>query len=231
MDETFGPEYVRPAQLNCSRCGCCTAALCEKGWNSFLRCFGHVGDEFRYAVHGCPCSAEMTKHTASWRMAQVRVTRMARELPIVLEAKTLLRGLVAGSNTEDAEGVFPQLRLRGLGQLVHGLPAAITALGHTYLAARDDVRATTAVRVVDVGKEARTVLVEVAAWRPDEPVPVLLDQITSDSGLDVDSLPDRWLTADANCHAEHTDCLVLTAFRPSGPLPQGRMPASGGDVE
>ncbi|MFD3608973.1 hypothetical protein ACFWXA_13030 [Streptomyces atroolivaceus] len=229
MDEPFGPEYVRPAQPDCPRCGCCTAVLCEKGRSSLLRCQGHVDDKHRETVYGCPCSAETTKHTASWRMAQVRVTRMARELPILPEAEAMLRALAAGSTTADEEGVFPQLKLRGLGQLVHGLPG-ITPLGHTYLAAREDVRAATAVRVVDVDKKARTARVEVAAWRPDEPVTVLLDQIISDSGLDVDSLPDRWLTAEANCHAEHADRLVLTGFQPSGALPQGWMPVSGGGV-
>ncbi|MGW6391123.1 hypothetical protein ACWFR1_11600 [Streptomyces sp. NPDC055103] len=229
MDEPFGPEYVRPAQADCPRCGCCTAVLCEKGRNSLLRCQGHVDDKHRETVYGCPCSAETTKHTASWRMAQVRVTRMAREMPLVPEAEALLRVLASGSTTADDEGVFPQLKLRGLGQLVHGLPA-ITPLGHTYLAARADERAATAVRVVDVDKKARTARVEVAAWRPDEPVTVLMDQITSDSGLDVDSLPDRWLTAEANCHAEHADRLVLTGFRNSAPLPAGWVRVDGGDV-
>ncbi|MFF2940256.1 hypothetical protein ACFVSQ_10475 [Streptomyces niveus] len=229
MDEPFGPEYVRPAQPDCSRCGCCTAALCEKGRNSILRCNGHVGDEFRDTVIGCPCSAETTKHTAAWRTAQVRVTRMARELPVVPEAEALLRTLAKGA-AEDTDGVFPQLKLRGLAQLVHGLPG-ITSLGHTYLAAKDDVRAAVAVLVVDVDKKARTARVEVAAWRPDKPVTVLLDQIVTDSGLDVDSLPGRWLEAEANCHADHADKLVLTGFRNSAPLPQGWMPTSGGDVE
>ncbi|MEU2487126.1 hypothetical protein ABZ593_21265 [Streptomyces sp. NPDC012617] len=229
MDETFGPEYVRPAQSDCSRCGCCTAALCERGRTSLLRCQGHVDDGHRETVYGCPCSAETTKHTASWRMAQVRVTRMARELPLVGEADALLRALAAGRAAEDTEGAFPQLKLRGLGQIVNGLPA-ITPLGRTYLAAKDDVRAATAVRVVDVDAKARTVRVEVAAWRPDEPVTVLMDQITTDSGLDVDSLPGRWLTADANCHAADADRLVLTGFRNSAPLPAGWMGVDGGDA-
>jgi hypothetical protein len=163
-------------------------------------------------------------------MAQVRVTRMARELPLLPEAEGLLRALAAGSTSEDAEGVFPQLKLRGLGQLVHGLPA-ITALGRTYLAAKDDVRAATAVHVLDVDKKARTARVEVAAWRPDEPVTVLLDQIISDSGLDVDSLPGRWLTADANCHAPDADRLVLTGFRNAAPLPAGWMRVDCGEAQ
>ena len=229
MDEPFGPEYVRPAQPDCPRCGCCTAALCERGRNSILRCNGHVDDEHRKTVGACPCSAETTKHTAAWRMAQVRVTRMARELPVVPEAEALLRALAKGP-AEDSEGQFPQLQLRGLGQLVHGLPA-ITPLGHTYLATRDDVRGDVPVLVVDVDKKARTARVEVAAWRPDEQVTVLLDQLVSDTGLDVDSLPNRWLEAEANCHADHADQLVLTGFRDSAPQPQAEMPMSGGDVE
>ncbi|WP_434593470.1 hypothetical protein [Streptomyces sp. A5-4] len=226
MDESFGPEYVRPAQPDCSRCGCCTAALCEKGRNSLLRCSGHTSDETRPMVLECPCSGESTKHTASWRMAQVRVTRLASELPIVAEAEALLRALAGGSTSEDAEGVFPQLQLRGLARLVSGIPA-ISPLGFTYLAARDDVRAGAVVRVVDIDKVARTARVEVVAWRPDEPVTVLLDQIVSDSGLDVDSLPGRWLSAEANCHADTADRLVLTGFRADAPLPAGWMRVGG----
>jgi hypothetical protein len=113
---------------------------------------------------------------------------------------------------------------------VHDIPA-ITALGHTYLAAKDDVRDATAIRVVDVDKKARTARVDVAGWRPDEPVTVLLDQIVADSGLDADSLPDRWLEAEANCLADHADKLVLTGFRTSARLPLEWKRTGGGDAE
>ncbi|MEC3995243.1 hypothetical protein VSR01_17540 [Actinacidiphila sp. DG2A-62] len=229
MDESFGPEYVRPAQPDCPRCGCCTAALCEKGRHSIMRCNGHVDDEHREMVGGCPCSAETTRHTAAWRAAQVRVTRMAHEMPVDQAAEDLLRALAKGPAEADDE-VFRQLKFRGLAQLVHGIPA-ITPLGHTYLASKDDVRAPAAVQVLDVDKKTRTARVEVAPWRPDEPVTVLLDQLVTDTGLDVDALPGLWLAADANCHADHADKLVLTGFRQAAPLPQGWMDTSGGDVE
>lgn len=219
MDEPFGPEYVRPAQPDCQRCGCCTAALCETGRHSLLRCQGHVDAEHRETVYGCPCSAETTRYTAAWRMAQVRVTRMARELPVGAEAEAMLRVLAEGGTASDLEHVFPQLKVRGLGQIINGLPS-IAPLGHVYLAAKDGVRAATTVRVLDVDKKTRTARVEVAAWRADEPVTVLMYQITTDSGLDVDSLPGRWLTADANCDVPDADRLVLTAFR-TAPLPAG----------
>ncbi|MEU6929030.1 hypothetical protein AB0A05_07680 [Streptomyces sp. NPDC046374] len=227
MEEPFGPEYVRPAQPDCGRCGCCTAALCERGQHSPLRCYGHVDTEHRTTVEHCPCSAETTRHTTAWRMAQIRATRLAREQPLVAEVEELLRALAKGVQIEDPEELFPQLTLRGLGQLVHGMPA-ITSLGHTYLAARDDIRETTVVQVLDVDLKTRTARVEVAAWRPGELVTVLMDQIANDSGLNVESLPGRWLEAEANCGAENADRLALTAFRNSAPLPSGWVRVDGG---
>lgn len=235
MDESFGPEYLRPAQADCPRCGCCTAALCEKGRTSFLGCRGHVDEGHRETVTGCPCSAETTRDTAAWRMAQVRVTRLAAELPLTAEAEALLRGLATGRVGADWGELLPQLRVRGLVQLVHGMPA-ITQLGYTYLAARDDVREVTAVRVVEVDRKRRTARVAVPAWRPDELVTVLLDQVLSDSGLDLGSLPGRELAASANCAAESADRLVLTGFRdtapaaPAAPVVEAGAGAGGGDA-
>ncbi|WNI31456.1 hypothetical protein [Streptomyces sp. ITFR-6] len=200
MDESFGPEYVRPAQADCSRCGCCTAALCEKGRNSVRRCAGSTTDEHRTTVDGCPCSAETTQRTAAWR-------------PV-----------------EDPNSLFPQLKLRGLGQLVHALPA-ITPLGHTYLAALDDARAPASVRVVDVDMKSRTAQVEVTAWRTDELATVLVDLIASDTGLNIDALPGSWLVAEANCHADSHDRLVLTGFRKQVSPPAGWMGTGGGGGE
>ncbi|GGZ23867.1 hypothetical protein GCM10010387_16390 [Streptomyces inusitatus] len=225
MDEPFGPEYIRPAQKDCPRCSCCTEALCQRGRDSVMRCVGHTGDEARETVSGCPCSAETTRHTAAWRAAQVRVTRMARELPLAPEAEALLREMAKGAHAEDPAGMFPELELRGLGQLVHARPA-ITPLGHTYLRGRDDIREATAVRVIDIDTKARLARVEVVAWLPGVPVTVLMDQIASESGLDVDSLPGRWLDVEANCGAED-DELVLTAFRASAPLPEDWMSGEG----
>ncbi|MET9321911.1 hypothetical protein ABZX75_17215 [Streptomyces sp. NPDC003038] len=230
MDEPFGPEYVRPAQADCERCECCTAALCERGQISVLRCYGHVDPEHRATVENCPCSAETTRHTAAWREAQVRVTLLARDLPLATEEEDLLRALAKGAHVEDPDELFPQLKVRGLAQLVHGLPA-ITPLGHTYLAARDDERAVTAVQVRDVDMKARTAQVTVSAWWSEAPVTVLVDQIVSEAGVDIDSLPGRWLEAEANWLAESPDRLVLTGFRKSSQVPTGSMRADGGTGE
>ncbi|MDX2919690.1 hypothetical protein [Streptomyces sp. NE06-03C] len=215
MIETFGPECVRPAQRDCPRCTCCTAVLCERGRTSIRRCYGLTSEETRTAVEFCPCSAASTRHTASWRMEQVRATRLARELPLAHDVEELLRAMAAGARVEDPDELFPQLKLRGLAQLVHGLPA-ITPLGHTYLAARDDVRSPTGVRVVDVDLKARTVQVEVPAWRPDETVTVLLDQVLVDTGFPDDMLSGRWFEAEANYETSDADRLVLTSFRATG---------------
>ena len=212
MDELDGPEYLRPAPKDCPRCGCCSEDLCAKGRNSVRRCYGHTADQTREIVAACPCSSEWTKHTAAWRTAQVRVTRLARELPVVEEALTLLRELARGAHAKDPNDMFPQLRLRGLAQQVSGL-FAITPHGHTYLAALDDVRAQVPVLVLDVDKPTRTARVEVRAWKPGQAVTVLLDQITTDTVMDPDALPGWWLEAEANVEVEHVDRLVLTHFR------------------
>lgn len=227
MDEPFGPEYVKPQGKDCPDCLCCTEALCERGRNSVLECAGHTPAEHHATVSGCPCSAAKTPKTASWRASQVRVTRMARELPLGQEAELLLRALADGRTVDDDGVLFPQLTVRGLADL-DGLRPVVTELGRTYLAGRDDVRADTPVHVVDVDAASRTARVEVAAWQADQPVTVLLDQVLSDSGLDVDSLPGRWLTAEANCHADDTDRLVLTGFRKSEELPAGWMSVGEG---
>jgi hypothetical protein len=217
--ETFGPQYVRPAQKDCPDCGCCTEDLCERGRNSVRRCTGLTHADFRDTVSGCPCSAEATTHTAAWRAAQVRVTRQATELPVTADAEALLRALAQdGPVVQDRAGLLPSLQVRGLMRFVDSRPQ-ITGLGRTYLAARDDVRSVTAVRVVCVDQMARTAEVEVAAWNSDEPVTVLLDQIVTDTGVPADQMVGRWLAADANCHASTVDDLVLTSFRVPVPLP------------
>jgi hypothetical protein len=220
VDEPFGPEYLRPTQKDCPRCSCCTEALCERGRNSPLECRGHTPAELQETVTGCPCSAETTRHTAAWRAAQVRVTRMAREKPLPPEVEGLLRALAGGQVVDDPDGLFAQARAYGLAQSI-ALRPVLTPLGRTYLAAKDDVRSTTAVRVRDVDTATRTARVNVASWRPTEPVTVLLDQIVSDSGVDAGSLPGRWLEAEANSQAEDADRLVLTGFRVAGPQAAG----------
>ncbi|WP_284576650.1 hypothetical protein [Streptomyces sp. 2P-4] len=186
---------------------------------------GLTPEEHRETVHGCPCSAESTRGTAAWRIAQVRATRLARELPLTGDVEALLRSMAAGARVEDPDGLFPQLKVRGLGQLVHGMPA-ITPLGHTYLAGRDDVRSVTGVRVVDVDMQTRTARVEVPAWRPDETVTVLLDQVLSDTRFPPDLVAGRWFEAEANYEAPSAERLVLTYFRAAVPAE-----AAAADVE
>lgn len=226
MDELDGPEYFRPAQKECLRCGCCSENLCAKGRTSVRRCHGLTAEEARDVVAACPCSSEWTKQTAAWRNAQVRVTRLARELPVEEDAVTLLRALSRGAHAEDPNGMFPQLRLRGLAQMVSGLHA-ITPHGHTYLAALDDVRTRVPVLVLDMDKATRTARVEVRAWKPGEAVTVLLDHVTNDTVMDADALPGRWLEAEANPEVEHPDRLVLTHFRtvPPALMRRGWLPA------
>ncbi|WP_432001546.1 hypothetical protein [Streptomyces sioyaensis] len=216
MDESFGPEYVRPAQKDCPRCACCTVDLCDRGRDSIMQCAGLTPAEHKGTVRGCPCSAVTTPRTAAWRAAQVRVTLLARELPVSEQAEDVLRALADSREVDtDDGGLLPQLTARGLAEL-QGLRPVITELGRTYLAARGDVRSRAVVEVVDVDRRARTARVTVAAWRPDEPVTVLLDQITSDTGLDADMLPGRLLEAEANTEAPTADRLVLTGLRAGG---------------
>ncbi|MEU1815209.1 hypothetical protein ABZ543_08420 [Streptomyces roseifaciens] len=216
MDETFGPQYLRPSQKACPNCWCCSEALCERGRNSVARCVGFTPPEHRVTVHNCPCSAETTKHTLAWRSAQVRVTRWATEHPLLPEAENLLRTLAAGYEALDPGNLFPQLKFRGLADVLDR--PVITALGRTYLAARDDTRAATAVLVVAIGTKTRTARVDVPAWKPDTPVIVPVDQITNDTRLNAGALLGRWLQADANLSASDADNLVLTSFR-IGPPP------------
>ncbi|MFJ6014533.1 hypothetical protein [Streptomyces sp. NPDC092952] len=163
-------------------------------------------------------------------MAQVRVTRLARELPLVPDATLLLRTLAAGHEGAEAPSeLVAQLKIRGLVQILDLRPA-ITELGHTYLAATDDVRTDTNVCVIDVDRRARTVQVEVPAWRDGELATVLLDQVVGDSGLDAVMLSGRWLVAEANLSALDHDRLVLTGFRSAAPLPAGGVAVDGGEA-
>ncbi|MEV6565943.1 hypothetical protein [Streptomyces kronopolitis] len=216
MDEPFGPEYVWPPQKDCPNCECCTIDLCDRGRDSVMACASLTPAEHQATVHGCPCSAATTPHTAAWRAAQVRVTCLARDLPLRDEAEDLLRALADDRDMDtDDGGLVPQLTVRGLAQL-QNLRPVITPLGRMYLAARDGVRSRAVVEVIDVDRRARTARVVVAAWRPDEPVTVLLDQVTSDTDLDADTLPGRLLEAEANTQAPDVERLVLTGFRAGG---------------
>ncbi|MFD3978359.1 hypothetical protein ACFWR6_07200 [Streptomyces griseus] len=226
--EPFEPEYVRPAQQPCPDCACCTAALCERGRHSLQRCAGHVGDAMRATVAECVCSAASTARTAAWMLDQVRITRLAREAPIREDAMALLRDLVAGGAAEAWPDTVQQLTVRNLAEIVDEV-LGVTGRGRTYLAAVDAVRKASPIRVVDVNAKRRLALVEVAEWRAGERVPVLLDQLTTDTGIPAEGLTLRWLEADANVEAATVDDLVLTAFRPMSPMAP-KWEAVGGDV-
>ncbi|OKI34956.1 hypothetical protein A6A29_16145 [Streptomyces sp. TSRI0281] len=197
------------------------------------RCVGHVSDVLRGTVAECVCSATATAGTAAWMLERVRITRIAREAPVREDATILLRALVAG----DAAQAWPdtvqqltvqQLTVRNLAEIVDEMPKA-TVRGRKYLSAVDDIRVASPIRVVDVNTKRRLAQVEVSAWQADERVPVLLDQLTTDTGIPAEGLTLRWLEADANVEAKSVDELVLTAFRPMGPTPP-KWTAVGGDV-
>ncbi|MFJ3100306.1 hypothetical protein [Streptomyces sp. NPDC086835] len=219
MTETFGPEYVRPAAKVCPNCPCCTAALCEKGATSILECFGHTASrDTLETVAGCPCSSEETQGTAAWRAGKLRATMRAELKPLAVDVEAALRAIAAGTAVpEHAEQMTPLTQLRYVG-FIDSLPA-ITELGATYLAARDEPRFTTPVEVELVDVNARTARVIVVGWSLTEPATVLLDQLTSATGLKAEELPGKFLEANANCYTEHADDLVLTNITLAPPLP------------
>ncbi|MFI0827196.1 hypothetical protein ACH4Q7_22385 [Streptomyces roseolus] len=233
MRETFGPEYVRPAQIECPDCSCCSRDLCVRGRSSLRRCEGHTSDEAQRTVHGCPCSAETTKDTAAWRLAAVRVVRMAREQRLPEHAEALLTALVEvrPPGGEPLPNVvvqqFAALKSRRLAEHVDGVPAA-SELGRLYLRARHDTWTATDVQVVDVDVKARTAKVECPAWKHGL-VTVLLDQLLGESGLELDGLSGQWVTVDANLEAR-TEDLVLVGFRRTTPtVPQWMRIGADGD--
>ncbi|WTW95463.1 hypothetical protein OG216_19670 [Streptomycetaceae bacterium NBC_01309] len=220
MNESFGPEYVRPPQADCPDCDCCSAALCAKGRSSLMQCLGHVATDLRGTVANCACSAETTKHTASWRAAHIRATRLATEMPLAPEAEAVLRDLASGTVGANFSSMETPLRMRGLLRFVQGKPV-LTAFGAAYLAARDGDRTRVLVKVVDVDTVNRIAQVEVTGWPVDEPVPVLLDLLRSDTGMNAEQLSGRCLEADANVDAPDVDRQVLTRFRVPAAVPGG----------
>ncbi|MBT2453326.1 hypothetical protein [Streptomyces sp. ISL-86] len=227
MDEPFGPEYVRPAQPDCPRCGCCTANLCAKGATSVLECFGLTSEDARATVQGCPCSSEETRGTAAWRAGKLRVTMHATaDCPLAVDVEAALRAVAAGEDvTEHAEQITP-LSLRRYVGFEDSRPV-ITELGATYLAARDEPRFTTPVEVEKVDAVAKTARVIVVGWSLSDPVTVLLDQLIGATGLKAEELPGRFLEANANCYTKHADDVVLTDVHLAPPLPAAWI---GGDV-
>jgi hypothetical protein len=223
MTEPFGPECVRPAQPDCPNCECCTAALCAKGRTTILECFGFTSEDTRETVRGCPCSSETTRGTVSWRAGKLRVTVHATgPRPLAVDVESVLRAVAAGEDVfEHALQVTP-LTMRRYVAFENNMPA-LTELGATYLAARDDDRFPTAVEVEAVDVATRTARVVVVGWSLTDGVTVLLDQLLSATGLQPQELPGRFLEATANCRTEHADDLVLTNVQLAPPLPAGWM--------
>ncbi|MFD6935301.1 hypothetical protein ACFWAP_03965 [Streptomyces goshikiensis] len=229
MAEPFGPEYLRPAQKDCPRCGCCTAPLCARGQHSLTGCAAHADEPHRETVGGCPCSAETTKRTAAWRLAQIRVTKLAREKPLLPPMERLLRALVEDPMAPDPHSLFVQLEALRLATRVHDLPA-VTQLGRRYLTAREEPRVPTPVEVQSVDESTRTAQVLVGAWDEEKTVTVLLDQLISATCLKPAELPGKFLEAHANYQAESADDVVLTEITVA-PAPESVLARVGGDGE
>ncbi|MFD8820835.1 hypothetical protein ACFV1C_00450 [Streptomyces sp. NPDC059605] len=213
MPESFGPEYVRPAQPDCPNCRCCTANLCARGRTTIMECFGHTSEMTRNNVRGCPCSSEETRGTASWRAGRLRVTMHATtDRPLAVDVEAALRAVAAGEDVRDCQEQVTQLSKRRYIAFQNSRPQ-LTELGATYLMARDEPRTVTPVQVETVDAAARTARVLVIDWSLDTGVTVLLDQLLSATGLTAGELPGLLLEATANLGAREADDLVLTDIK------------------
>lgn len=213
LHEPFGPEYVRPAQAPCPNCPCCSARLCEKGRNSVMQCHGHVADSETVAiVSACPCSAETTRGTHAWRVAQTRVVKHATEQPLPKAAEHVLRALAGGESFQDPTEELRGLRAR---QYADGNEDAwrITHLGRRYLLALEEPRYTSAVHVNSVDVKTRTAQVVVLGWHMEREVTVLADFLAQTVGLKLADLPGRYLDAKVNLGVADPDDLVLTRIQ------------------
>ncbi|MDX3067290.1 hypothetical protein PV518_34835 [Streptomyces sp. ND04-05B] len=212
-NEPFGPMYLRPAQAPCPNCPCCSALLCQKGAASAMQCYGHVNDpQLVPAVSACPCSADKTRGTHAWRLAQIRVVKHATEHPLPKTAETVLRALAGNELVEDPAGELCGLRSRGY---VDGDETAwrITRLGRRYLSALDEPRYTSAVYVKSVDVATRTAKVVVIGWHMHKEVTVLADQLGNAVDLPLPKLPGLYLDAKVNLGVTDPDDLVLTRIQ------------------
>lgn len=209
--EPFGPEYVRPRQIQmaCPDCRCCTAQLCARGRTSVLECVGHAGDTDKEQVRGCPCSAETAEGSLSWRAAKIRAVNHALGRPLGTHAENTLRDLAAGQAVPGGRDQVRHLVLWRYAHVADGR-ASITELGHAYLAGRDEPRLATFVHVQSVDEEARTANVVVIGWSLEHEVTVPMDQLTNATALTPQALVGRRLEAMANCGATRADDVVLT---------------------
>jgi hypothetical protein len=123
--EPFGPEYVRPANPDCPKCSCCTAALCERGRMSALGCVAHAAGGDLAAIGRCPCSAETAEGSAAWMAAQVRDSARGRHE--AEQALELARRIAVRLEQENARLLEEARRAAALFQAGHGA-AGIKAL-------------------------------------------------------------------------------------------------------
>jgi hypothetical protein len=217
VHEPFGPEYVRPKNADCPDCGCCAAVLCAKGRASVLECSGHVDAEPELVerVTNCPCSAESTRGTLSWRAAMVRAVTFATEKPLREELDRLLRRIADGEQYGGFIDLLPKLTVRRYVKWAPGLAPELTDFGRAYLDARRGVpRVESLVRVLSVDEDARTVQAALPAFSVDQPVTVPLDILAnSRTELSPKNLEGVTLYAEVNPDAREADDVVLTKVR------------------
>ncbi|MFF5655276.1 hypothetical protein [[Kitasatospora] papulosa] len=222
LDPT-APELLRPTQEPCPLCQCCTAVLCERGRADVGGCMAHTPPELSATVAACLCSAPATRGTHAWRAEMIRITKHATESPMPAEAEEILRALTGCEAFTDDHGFLRTLRARGYVTADEQQAPRITNAGRRYITARTERRFTTPVEVESVDVRARTARVVVVGWHIEESVTVLLDQLTTATGLTADGLVNRFLEARANCYVNDPDDLVLTRFQIAPPLPAGWM--------
>ncbi|MCX4458489.1 hypothetical protein OOK58_42005 [Streptomyces sp. NBC_01728] len=217
VHEPFGPEYVRPKNADCPDCACCTAVLCAKGRASVLECSGHVDAEPELVerVTNCPCSAESTRGTLSWRAAMVRAVTFATEKPLREELEALLARIGDGPVDGGLEPLLPKVVVRRYVKWAPGLTPELTDFGRAYLDAwRGVPRVESLVRVLSVDEDARTVQTALPAFSVDQPVTVPLDILAnSRTELSPKGLEGVTLYAEVNPGARAADDVVLTKVR------------------
>ncbi|MEU7323322.1 hypothetical protein ABZ682_22640 [Streptomyces griseoviridis] len=217
VNESFGPEHVRPPNPDCQGCDCCTAALCAKGRASVSECSGHVdAPELIERVTACPCSAETTRGTLSWRAGMVRATTFATEKPLRGELEELLARVAEGQEHGGLAALMPKLLVRRYTSWVPGSgePAKVTDFGRAYLDAKAGPRVESLVSVQSVDADARTVQALVPAFSAEQPVTVPMDLLAnSRTKLSTPGLTSATLYAEVNPGARTADDVVLTKVR------------------
>ncbi|MFF5968161.1 hypothetical protein ACFY64_31460 [Streptomyces collinus] len=215
VHEPFGPEYVRPANPACPDCDCCSAALCALGRASVMECKGSTEGDAVERVANCPCSAESTRGTLSWRAGMVRATTFATERPLREELEHLLRRIADGQVNGFTE-LLPKLVVRRYVSWTPGAATqvAVTDFGRAYLDARDKPRTESLVAVQTVDEAARTVQAIIPAFSADQPVTVPMDILAnSHTELGPPALTEATLYAEVNPGAREADHVVLTKVR------------------